>query len=398
MNRIGMQLQKVVLSLIVWCGMFSTASAQEVAAAQSNELKIVFPKSRMVYQRDNQDRAWIRITGYCPQGTTAIEARLLARNEGQGKSTRWTPLRADILGTSFSAVLEGTAGWYDLQVRATRKKSKPFLALVERVGIGEVFVAAGHSVAQGGEINDRGAQDDRVSTVAIQPQSAGFQNYLRTGDLYFLPDVEFTHADSGVALAPFGHSNYFWSSFAERIAQRENVPVLIFNAAFGGSTLDQWAKSTRNIQFVHGFVRSYIRMPYINVYNTLRKYVSLTGIRAILSDHGQNDAGEKDPDRIFANYRQFILQARSDLGYPHLAVVVNRQHPSPHTAVRAAQERMIKEPDCFPGPDYDAEMEKEDRYDGIHLSRQGLDKAARIWAEALTADFFRDSRPWLPSY
>jgi hypothetical protein len=39
---------------------------------------------------------------------------------------------------------------------------------------------------------------------------------------------------------------------------------------------------------------------------------------------------------------------------------------------------------------------REGTVDEIHLSESGARKAARLWAEALDANFFRASTPWLP--
>jgi len=72
--------------------------------------------------------------------------------------------------------------------------------------------------------------------------------------------------------------------------------------------------------------------------------------------------------------------------------------PANAPAVRKAQEAMIKQPYCFPGPDYDKDLLKEDKYDGIHLSQSGVDKAAVLWAEALTPAFFRKSTPYIPGW
>jgi len=177
------------------------------------------------------------------------------------------------------------------------------------------------------------------------------------------------------------------------------VPVLIFNAAFGGTSLEHWSKSSQGIQFEHGFVRAPIRMPYINLYNTLKKYIPVTGIRALLADQGQNDAGQQDASIVLKYYEQSVKQARDDFGYPELAVVVNRQTPgipkNPSKQIREAQERMVKTPFCFPGPDYD-KLAPEDRPDGIHLGPLGEIKAARMWADALDATFYKTSRPWQP--
>ena len=120
----------------------------------------------------------------------------------------------------------------------------------------------------------------------------------------------------------------------------------------------------------------------------------VSGLRAILADQGQNDWPEKDEDKIVANYKTWIAQARKDAGFPNLAVVINRQSPPDgFSQIRRVQDRMIKEePFCFPGPDYDT-FGPEDTVDKVHLSEVGGKKAARLWADALNADFFKAAPP-----
>jgi hypothetical protein len=57
------------------------------------------------------------------------------------------------------------------------------------------------------------------------------------------------------------------------------------------------------------------------------------------------------------------------------------------------QNRVLREhPHCYPGPDYDT-LSKEDTTDKIHLSESGARKAAHLWADALTTNFFRAAVP-----
>ena len=360
---------------------------------------ITTPLSRIVYQRRTNGKTLVPVKGTCFEKTFRVEARLVARGKGQGKTSKWQKIKIVNPAGAFSGTIEGSDGWYDLEVRCKIAKPDWKKTKLERVGIGEVFIVVGHSVAQGGEINGEGAVDDRVSTIALDEKSESFdKKYLTTGDPGYLPDAVFVQAATGIAQAPFAHGNYFWSKFAELVVQKENVPVLIFNAAFGGTSLEHWAKSSQNIRFEHGFVRSDIRMPYINLFNTFKKYISLTGLRALLADQGQNDSGQKDAGIILANYKIFVQQAREDLNYPKLAVVINRQMPKNAPAVRVAQERMIKEPYCFPGPDYNMYLQEKDFVDGIHLSLAGVEKAAHLWANALTPAFFKKVEPWIPSW
>lgn len=367
-------------------------------AFPGNSLTIQTPTTRIVYQRDNVNQANIPIVGNCPVEADHIEARLVAREQNQGTSTEWVALKTAPEKGKFQGAISGKGGWYDLEVRALSGKKPLNTVKLERVGVGEVFVIVGHSVAQGGEIDIEGAKDDRVSAISLIEEAPEFRKYKDTGDAQYLPTPVFEHARSSIKPAPFGHGCYFWSKFGELIAIKENVPVLIYNAAFGGTSMEHWAKSSQGILFEHSFVKAKIRMPYINLHNTLKKYIPLTGLRAVLGDQGANDAGNLNEPEVFGYYQIWLKQAREDLGYPDLAYVVNRQTPnSTETIVRKVQDRMVQEPNCFTGPDYDKFL-PEDRYDGIHLSAIGATKAATFWAEALDENFFTKSKPWQPGF
>ncbi|MBC8002073.1 MAG: hypothetical protein H7X97_05750 [Opitutaceae bacterium] len=366
-------------------------------SATPNTLTITSPANRLVFQRDRAGKAVIPIAGTTSLSGAPVEARLIPVGHPE-KAGAWHHVALTQRDGDFRGSLPAQSGWFELEVRATTPAGGMAQARVNRVGVGEVFVVVGHSVAQGGDINLPGSTDDRVNTVALDPDLRDLQRaYERTGDPEFLPALVGSPFTNGVMAAPFGHGTYFWARFGELVAQRENVPVLIFNAAFGGTSLDHWAKSARGQAFEHSFVKSSLRMPYINLLNTLRRYVAVTGVRAVLADQGQNDANEPDTNVISNHYRTWVDQARQDLGYPDLAVVINRQTPYlERRAVRQAQEQLIRDvSQCFAGPDYDL-LRAEDRLDRIHLSTAGAEHAALLWAEALSDGFFGKSLPYQP--
>ncbi len=365
-------------------------------AAAKTALSVSSPANRLVFQRNQTGTAIIPVNGSCAWPGAAVEARIV--DAATGKAGDWTALGKVQPDFRYRGRLTTAAGWYSLEVRA-RSEGNSASATVERVGVGEVFVVVGHSVAHGGHINLPGAEDDRVITIALPAGDMESQRrYKFTGDARFLPETAGTHFASNVQPAPAGNGTYFWAAFAEHVAKAQNAPVLLLNAAFGGTSLEHWAKSARGEQFEHPLVISSIRMPYIRLEHALTKYCAVTGLRAILADQGQNDWPEKNEDKIVANYQAWIDQARKDAGFPNLAVVVNRQSPPDGFGqIRRVQERMIKEhPHCFAGADYDT-LTKEDKVDKIHLSESGAKKAARLWADALDAKFFEVSTPWLPN-
>lgn len=353
-------------------------------------LSITSPGNRLVFQRDQAGRAVIPIAGACARADAIIEARLV--DVATSKAGEWAELGKVKEDLSYQGQLPAAQGWYSLEVRA---RGDATVASVQRVGVGEVFVVVGHSVAHGGSINLPGAQDDRVNTIALPAGEVDAQRrYKFSGDAQFLPPVVGAHFGNDVQPAPAGNGTYFWAAFAEHVAREQGVPVLLLNAAFGGTSLEHWAKSARGEQFPHPFVKASVRMPYVRLEHALKRYCAVTGLRAILADQGQNDWPEKDEDKVVANYQAWIAKAREDAGFPNLTVVVNRQSPPDGGGqVRRVQERMIREyPHCLAGPDYDT-LAKEDTTDRIHLSEAGARKAARMWADALNAEFFKAAEP-----
>lgn len=367
-------------------------------------MQFITPFSRQIIQRSNSNAAVVSFTGVYATSPSKIQVRLVPIRDGQGTATTWQYV--SFSGGRFSGKITARGGWYRLEAQAlTSYDVAQETAVVDRVGVGEVFVIAGHSVAQGGDTYINGAADDRVNTIPLDTPVDQTQ-HVKTGKLDDMPTIRFVQFGTGVRPAPFGPNCYFWSRFGELLAQRINVPVLIYQTAFGGTNLEQWANSSQGIPFPLFSVNPNIGLPYVNLKHTLQKYAVLTGLRAILIDHGQNDYRELNEEVLLTRYLTFVNQARADAMQPNLPAVINRQTPfltvdakyqgdAPMTHVRRVQERMAKTPNCFAGPDYDLGLTVSDRYDYIHLNESGQAKAAKLWADALTDSFFKQSVPYL---
>ena len=382
------------------CALIDSVSINGTPASPpGGSITITTPVSRIVYQRNNSNQAVVPIRGTCAGGVTGVQARVQPRAPGQGVGTDWTAIDGSPSGGNYRGSLTVQGGWYSLEVRAMNGGTPVATANLDRVGVGEVFIVVGHSVAQGGDISIEGSTDERGITIPDNRSTEQSNNYNNTADPQYLPPLGFAQYGSGVTPSPFGSSTYFWGKLAQQVAQTQNVPVLMLNAAFGGTSLEHWYKSALGIPFDHGFVKSSIRMPYINLYNTLKHYINHTGVRAVLADQGANDWPNPDSNQVFTYYKTWVDQARIDLGYGSLAIVVNRHTPGGNAGIRTAQMRMINEvPNCFTGPDYDT-LAPADRYDGIHLSEQGCWAAAQKWADAVNGGgFFSSSQPYLPSF
>ena len=385
-----------------WLGAFTAlllgagCVTHTASPTRNDVLLLTAPAQRLVYQRGTDGVGMLPVAGTCAWPGAVIETRV-TEVKSRSEIQKWQRV-AEVGGDGrFAGQLKIKGGWYRLEVRATYRRQHA-TARVERVGIGEVFIVVGHSVAHGGRTNLTDATSDLVNTIAWPTNSdAARKEYERTADPQLLPALVGAHFTDGVRPAPFGNGTYFWAQFADRVAAAQGVPVLLLNAAFGGTSLEHWAKSARGQQFEHSFVKSPLRMPYINLHHALRRYATVTGVRAILADQGQNDWPENDAGKVFTNYVMWVEQARVDLGFPALAVVVNRASPPGNRPIiRRVQEQMIREvPHCYAGPDYDT-LRKSDRYDAVHFSASGLPHAAQLWADTLNTRFFQEVTPYQP--
>jgi hypothetical protein len=155
--------------LISYCFALSVASAQTI--------NLSLPLNGSVFQQDNNGRGRIKVTGTFNSAAysrnyTEINAELYAlrvsdgTNQNAGIST--PPLYTFTLtrnGTAFIGSYEVPAGWYALVLRAKRVVSSMFLVSFSetlsdriKVGVGEVFLVAGQSNAQG--LPNRPAEND----------------------------------------------------------------------------------------------------------------------------------------------------------------------------------------------------------------------------------------------
>ncbi len=361
-----------------------------------SQIQISYPLERSVFQRNNQNTSLVNISGNFDGEFDKVEARLVPVKPDQGVLTNWVTIVTKPEGGYFVGAIQGQGGWYTLQVRGWLNDSIVAQASVGRVGIGEVFVIAGQSNAEG--VLDYGAKpsvDDRVNCF----------NHRTEYNIWDYPYFNsFSHIETNSMIGPKGRGSWCWGELGDFLAQRLNVPILFLNAAYGGSSSENWLSSSMGIPTKNYFGSPYIGgAPYSSLRISLQFYASYLGVRAVLWEQGEDDS-ETGEDTYYNNIRAIIEKTRTDAN-KNLSWVICRTslndfasvHINP--AVIKAQNRLISSvANVFEGPYTDSIQVP--RTEGVHFknlggANDGISELAKAWNTKLNDSFFSKSTPYL---
>ena len=184
------------------------------------QISISFPTNRIVFQRNNENIGFVNIIGNYTQAIDKVEAKLTPIIAGQGTETDWSTIQDNPKAGYFTGKIQGQGGWYKLEVRATKDNIVLQTKTIEKVGIGEVFIALGQSNAQGiPNYGAKGATDDRVNAIDFQNSNV----------LDPLPEnLNFVQLSEKVNVAPQGDGPWCYGELGDRLVKRLNVPVAFF--------------------------------------------------------------------------------------------------------------------------------------------------------------------------
>lgn len=389
--------------------LFAGLSALTPVLGQTNGsvVKITYPQSRAVFQRDINNFTTLYLSGNYYQPVDSVQARVTAEVSGQGINTDWLTIQRNPQGGVFQGSLRAQGGWYQLEVRVFANGSAVGSDVLRKVGVGEVFIITGQSNAQGFQgFGAVGAQDDRVNCLAYDNTVAN--------SLADPPIPTFQQLTADALIGPRGQSAWCWGRLGDLLAQQNNVPVLFINTAWQATVIKNWVESadgkiTKNI-FAIGTPNENFPpgMPYGNLITALRYYASLYGLRAILWQQGENDNVPLHSTReeYRGNMQYLINKTRSDIQYRYPAWVLAR---SSYNAGQVSQDIIQGQNDVintynnnvFPGPFTDNIQVP--RYQGdVHFGNapgnEGLNQLAQAWYQSLNPVFFASSRvvPPLP--
>ncbi|GAB3502174.1 hypothetical protein GCM10027341_29840 [Spirosoma knui] len=363
-------------------------------------VKLTYPESRAVFQRENDNTSTIYLSGNYYQPIDSVQARVVAEVAGQGINTDWVTVQRNPRGGVFQGSLRAKGGWYRLEVQVLAQGKPIGTDVVRKVGIGEVFIITGQSNAQGFQnFGAVAAADDRVNCVVYDNTVAQSLNDP--------PAPTFQQLSANSLIGPRGQSAWCWGVLGDLIARQNNVPVLFINTAWQATVIKNWRESsdgkvTKNIFALGTPDENFpVGMPYANLVIALRYYCSLQGLRAVLWQQGENDNVPLHSTRkAYGDDMQYIInKTRADTDrYP--AWVLAR---SSYNAGQVSQDIIQAQNDVintynnnvFAGPFTDNIQVP--RYEGeVHFGQEGLRQLGQAWFESLNAVFFASSRPLPP--
>ncbi|WP_461065622.1 sialate O-acetylesterase [Spirosoma horti] len=348
------------------------------------QLSITSPVPRMVFQRNLANEAIVTVTGMASPTATTVEARFVPLASGQGSVTAWTPLNFLTGSKAFRGKVTVSAGWYRLDVRSKAGTTILSQTKVNRVGVGEVFVIAGQSNAFGGIERGLVAAEDRVMCVDFRQDSLSEQ---------LLP-LQFSHINYGSNMGP-SQPPHMYGLLGDKLVQRLNVPVLFIGAALGGTSSTEWRQSAAGNIGTTPNPAVYRRLGAV-----LLHYIARTGARAVLWHQGESDINSST-QTYFDNIKYVIEKSRQQVGSKPLAWVISRASyilGQTNPQVINAQNQLINNvANVFAGPATDNIIGTDNRPDNIHFQGNGRIRFTEAWDASLTASFFQNSVPFMPT-
>ncbi len=310
--------------------LFSCLAVLCTLISHAQQLRVTWPYDGAVFQRGSDNTAPMSILGtfnsqLFKDGEYTLTAKFDKLSVSTGVVTQANALSFQLGnngGGAFGGITDLAQGWYRLTVKATPNTGENLTRVGTKtvsikVGVGEVFMISGQSNAQG--LENYVPDYDNELKVATQPlpsmdgvrvQPTRFTDlssltatltkdptaYKGGNKLMYIGTMA-SVANNQAQIAPMGNSLWCWAALGEKLATKFNneIPIAFFNAAWGGTTITNWATTAINPAATPlGFpVSTNPRFseggPYGVLRNALQFYGSMYGLRAILWQQGESD-------------------------------------------------------------------------------------------------------------
>lgn len=294
----------------------------------------------------------------------SFEYRTLLLTEAFGRAVDWTQFKHLRDGNSVTGSVHIPAGgWYRLEIRQRVANETKAMSHVEPIGVGEVFVIAGQSYADG-------ANDELQKVEEKQGRVVAYDVVKKTWAVAHDPQPN--KATGGT----------IWPAMGDFLVPVARVPVGFVNVAVGGTASRQW-------------------LPGEALYKGLETAgLQTKRFRAVLWQQGESDVIENVSTE---KYIQNLLLIRNSLaktwGYePVWLLAKSTLHPTVYNKpaeegrIREAIHKLYQQKGFRPGPDTDA-LGGENRggpKSRRHFSPIGQRRAALLWFVAVWNEIHRE--------
>lgn len=352
---------KRLCHLMLMIGSIATSAGRTLGG---EAIKLTSPLVRQVFQRDAQEQGSVRIEGQVPAATTKIEVRAELDPEAtRGHAMEWTVVARDkqIVGGAFAVTLTlKTGGWYQLRVRACDRDRVMAEAVVEKVGVGEVFITAGQSNSANAGEPPQNAQDDRV--------------------VYFNGRT-FVEAKDPIP-GSFGEGGSPWPILGDLLVRTTQAPVCFRSVSLHWARAEAWRPDAQQKEW-----------PYYTTMIERTRWFGLHGVRGVLWHQGEDDASAGTSAEQYAQDLGAVIQSmRQDLGYRidwFVAAASYSEHGSRarEAEVVRGQKLLWTRGIALRGPDTNDLGPKYRARDGGHFGPLGLRTHAERWYASLCSQY-----------
>ena len=336
----------------------------EIPLTPPSTITLTSPTSRHIVQRSTANTGNIAITGTYTSSPSGIQARVvvMAGSGNSGTTTAWQTIDIAPTGGTFSGTLTDVpaGGWYQLEVRGLVEGVPGIATVLQKVGVGDVYLTAGQS--NSGNFGDGGytCSDDRVSARTTVSGST------------------WIHAADPLPIAD-GNGGCVWTRLGDLLTAVENIPIGFVTIGKGSSQVNSWTPGQGNYD---GKLK-----PTVQSFPT-------NGFRSFLWHQGETDSTlNTDTATQASRLTSMITQSRIDAGWniPWYLAEVSFHHQSSLSQEMpvAAGERLVvhSDPLVFLGPSTD-EFHLEDGNGGklnggVHFNYAGLLDHAQQWRDIL---------------
>lgn len=366
------------------------------------QISISFPMEKAVFQRNQNNLATLSIAGSFPPNITIsyVQARIINPNN-ESVVIDWTTIQNNPSGGVFNGTLASVpAGWYRLELRSYSGGIISGIATLNRVGVGEVFLIAGQSNAQGLEGVAVGATDERVVT---HNELSWYDSNAEKCDIKYPNYPSFSQISEG-HISKTGLSTWAYGRLGDLLTNKLGVPVAFFNAGATSTSSINWKESSDGLPTVNHYNGSQstfcnqLGVPYSGLKRIMNYYASVFGVRAILWHHGETDNFINTIGSDYQNNVNYVInKSRNDFGSTIPWVISKAtlfNYSDTQADIKVAQQNLGSNNanKIFSGPDTDV-LNSSYRLDDVHFNNSGIMELANLWNTALDDNFFNNATP-----